>query len=198
MSLPLARVFDRVIATDASAEQIAQASGHPRVEYGQRREDQSGLDDASADLVVAAQAAHWFNLPAFYAESRRVLRPGGIIALVTYDWLEVDDRVDPLVRAFYTAVGPYWPPERRMVEDGYASVPFPFAEFAAPVFVMRAEWNAAGLLGYIRTWSAVRGLEAAKGDRTLVAFERDVRQAWGEEAQSRTVRWRLALRIGRK
>ena len=60
--MPLAKRFDRVVATDASAEQIAHATSHARVSYGVARADESGLNDASVDLVTVAQALHWLPL----------------------------------------------------------------------------------------------------------------------------------------
>lgn len=196
MSVRLAERFDIVIATDASAGQIANATPHPRISYRTAPAERSGLDQGTADLIVAAQAAHWFDLPAFYGEARRVARKEALIALVTYDWIEVNDAVDVPVRKFYSAIAGYWPPERRLVEDGYASIPFPFQEIKAPQFVMKAEWTVDELLGYIGTWSAVRRLEADGGSERRVAFEREVRRAWSE-AQALPVRWKLSMRVGR-
>lgn len=48
--------FERVVATDASAEQIAVARPHPRVEYGVAPAARSGLVPASADLCVVPEA----------------------------------------------------------------------------------------------------------------------------------------------
>lgn len=186
MSVPLAGRFARVIATDASAEQIARAAPHDRVAYRVAPAERSGISDRSIDLTVVAQAAHWFDLPAFYAEVRRVSRAGAIVALVTYDLLEVREDIDRLVRDCYASLP--WPQERRLVDDRYSSMPFPFAEFAAPQFSMRAEWTVEQLIGYVHTWSALRD-----GDVSL--FEGEVRAAWGDAM--RTVRWPMAMRIGR-
>jgi len=86
LSIPLAGRFDRVVALDASAAQIASAPAHPRVEYRVAGADAIGEPDGSADLVTVAQAAHWFDLDRFYMEARRVLRRGGILALITPTW----------------------------------------------------------------------------------------------------------------
>ncbi len=186
LSVPLAARFDRVIATDASAEQIAHATAHPRVEYRAAPAENSGIAAESVDLAVAAQAAHWFDLPRFYREVRRVVRTGGVVALVTYDLLEVNDDIDARVQTFYRSLD--WPPERRLVENGYASLSFPFHEMQAPRLFIRAHWIVEQLLGYVDTWSGVRGVDTAP-------FERDIRKAWGEA--SRAVCWPIAMRIGR-
>lgn len=186
LSVPLTAKFDRVIATDASAEQIAHATPHLHVEYRASPAENSGIAAESVDLAVAAQAAHWFDLPRFYAEARRVVRKGGVVALVTYDLLEVNGAIDALVRTFYRSLE--WPPERRLVEDGYASLPFPFHEMESPRLFMTSDWNVEHLLGYVHTWSGARGADTAQ-------FERDIRELWGDA--TRAVRWPLAMRIGR-
>lgn len=198
MSVPLAARFEHVVATDASAEQIARATRHARVEYHTTPAEASGLTDGIVDLAVAAQAAHWFSLPAYYDEVRRVARPGAAIALVTYGLTSIDDDIDSVVDHFYSDVlAPYWSPERRHVEDGYRSLPFPFAEIATPTLELTADWSMADLFGYVATWSAVRALERAQGRSAVDAFCRDLERAWGPADEVRRVRWPLALRLGR-
>src|SRR5687767_10914248 len=155
-SLDLAERFARVVATDASREQIASAKPHPKIEYRVAPADQSGLPDESVGLVTVAQALHWFDLERFYAEARRVLKPGGVLAVWAYGINEVEgDAANQLVQGFYAnTVGPYWPPERKLVEDGYRTIPFPFAEIVPPAIRMEARWTLKQLVGYFGTWSA--------------------------------------------
>lgn len=198
LSTLLAARFARVIATDPSAEQIAQARPHPGVEYRQSSAEVSGLEEASVDLAAAAQAAHWFDLPRYYDEVRRVGRPGGLIALLAYGVVHVEPALTNIVDRFYwqTLAG-YWPSERRIVEEGYRSLPFPFPELTTPAFVMTATWSLAELLGYVGTWSAVQALEQAGGRKAFEGFMRALTDAWGEPQERRAVRWDLALRLGR-
>lgn len=198
LSVLLAARFERVIATDASADQIGRASPHPQVDYRCAPAEASGLPDAAVDLATTAQAAHWFDLNAYYAEVMRVARPGAIVALVTYGIMTVDDDVDPAIRHFSTDVlAPYWPPERRHVEDGYRSLSFPFDELRAPTLEIRVDWTLRDVIGYVETWSAVRAMEKAVARASLEAFHRDLTRAWGSDATVRPVRWPLALRVGR-
>jgi SAM-dependent methyltransferase len=198
LSVLLAERFAHVIATDASPHQVQNAQAHPRVTYRVAPAEASGLAQASVDLIAAAQAAHWFDLPAFYAEARRVGRPGAIVALLTYGMLEADADVDAVVQHFYNdVVGPYWPPERRHVESGYREFDFPFEELGTPRRAITVEWRAADLIGYADTWSAVRGAEKALGRSPIAEFERDLHQAWGDPQRSRTIRFPLSLRVGR-
>jgi len=130
LSVLLADQFEHVEATDASAPQIGQVAAHPRVTYRVAPAEASGLDDASCDLVVAAQAAHWFDLPRYWAEVARVLKPGGLAALVGYGLLRIDPALDAIVDAFYTdGVGRFWPPERRLVDSGYRKSTFHSAKW---------------------------------------------------------------------
>lgn len=194
----LAAHFRGVSASDASARQIESARPHPGVSYRVAPAEASGLEDASVDLVTVAQAAHWFDLPRFYAEVARVLRPGGVLALWCYERLSVDPDVDPLIESFYmNTLGPYWPAERRWVENGYRDLPFPFEEEPVPSFRMRAEWNLDQLLGYFATWSAVKAYRTALDDDPLPALRADLAARWNSKAGRKTIEWPLSLRLGR-
>ena len=198
LSVVLAEAFDQVVATDASAAQIAETVPHPRVRYAVAPAEVSGLAEGSVDCAVAAQAAHWFDLDAYYREVRRVARPGGLVALVTYAVLEVDPEIERLVERFYWhTLDGHWPPERRLVEEGYRSLPFPFEPVEAPPLALEHRWNADQLLGYVRTWSAVQSLKKAGRGEDLDRFGKELRAAWGDPSRERIVRWPLSLRLGR-
>ncbi len=156
------------------------------------------MPDGIVDLVSVAQAAHWLDLDRFYAEAKRVARPHGVIALVTYGVLHVDGGVDALVQAFYhDVVGRYWPPERRHVEAGYRTLPFPFDEMPAPPLVIEVSWRLSDLAGYVETWSAVREAEKAMGRAPIEEFQSALASAWGHQDVRRLVRWPLSVRVGR-
>lgn len=199
-SVALAAHFAQVQATDASADQLDHAEPHPRVHYAVAPAERSGLADASVDLVSIAQALHWFDLPLFYAEVRRVLKRGGVIAAWSYGVHTIEgDEVNTVVRHFYDhVVGPYWPPERRHVENGYRELPFPFTRIVAPAFAMQLQWPLAQLLGYLGSWSATARYRKANGSDPLPALERALLPLWGDPAHSRTVSWPLALLVGRR
>jgi SAM-dependent methyltransferase len=192
----LATHFDQVIALDPSPEQIEHARPHPRITYRVASAERTGLDDGSADLVLAAQAFHWFPAEPFFAEARRVLRSGGVLALVSYELSRVTPEVDVVVNDLYHSLDAYWEPERRLVMDGYASVDVPFPEFAAPAIVMRSRWSMAELLGYLGTWSALRRFTDATGTDPMAAIAPALAAAWGTVA-TRDVTWPLAVRAFR-
>ena len=194
----LASVFDRVIATDASEKQIANAQSHEIVEYRVAPAEKSGIGSETIDLIMVAQALHWFDLNRFYEEARRVLKPGGILAASAYNLLHIDKAIDEVVNRYYhEVVGPFWPPERKLVEQ-FASLPFPFQRIDPPKFEMTASWNLDHLLGYFQTWSSTQRFIAAKGEDPLEQITDDLRSAWSKPGQTRSVAWPLTMRIGRK
>lgn len=192
----LADRFAHVEATDASAEQIGKAQPHPRIDYRVARAESSGLRAASVDLVTAAQAAHWFDLARFYAEVRRVARPGAILALISYNLPRVGARIDEVIAHFHgEVVGRYWPCERRHVDADYRSLDFPFAELHAPPLAITHDWAMADLLHYIDTWSAVRHYEKAIGQSPIPTLAAEIAKEWGEPDSVRRVSWPLSLRV---
>ncbi|HEX6864940.1 MAG TPA: class I SAM-dependent methyltransferase [Thermoanaerobaculia bacterium] len=191
-ALGLAGRFGKVIGTDPSARQIEQAEPHPRVEYRVAPAEASGLPDASVDLVAAAQAFHWFDFDRFFAEARRVLAPGGAVVLWTYNLARVSPPVDAWIdRLAYGIVGPWWPPERKWVNEEYRTIPFPFPEADTPTFTHREEWDLGRFLSYVRTWSAFQRHVRETGSDPI---DREIEAAWGDPAEARTISWPIFLR----
>jgi SAM-dependent methyltransferase len=194
----LASVFDRVIATDASEKQIANAQSHEIVEYRVAPAENSGIGSETIDLIMVAQALHWFGLDRFYLEARRVLKPEGVLAASAYNLLHIEPAIDQIVnRYYYEVVGPFWPPERKLVEQ-FADIPFPFHKIDPPKFEMTADWNLNHLVGYLQTWSSTQRFVAATGSDPLEQISDELHRAWGDSRQTRIVAWPLILRAGRK
>lgn len=197
LSVRLARFFATVVGVDPSTDQIAHAAPGTGVRYMCAPAEDLPVADRSAHLITAAQAAHWFDLPAFYAEARRIAVPGAVLALISYGAPELDLRVRERFGRFYRdEIGPYWPPERRLVDTGYAGIDFPFPALAVPRLRIRRTWDLDRLLGYISTWSAVR--RAAEAGRTdiLESFAGDLAAAWGSPSTPRLVVWPVNVRAG--
>ena len=189
----LASVFDRVIATDASEKQIANAEPHEHVEYRIASAENSGIKSATVDLIMVAQALHWFDLDRFYAEARRVLKANGVLAASAYN---VERAIDEVVnRYYYEVVGPYWPPERELVEQ-FTDLRFPFDEIDAPKFEMTANWNFDHLLGYLNSWSSTQRFITANKRNPLDEVRKELSGAWGDANQKRRIVWPLTLRVG--
>lgn len=197
-SIALARRFARVHATDPSATQIAQAEARANIDYRVEPAEACSLAGAGTDLATVAQALHWFDHARYYAEVRRVLAPGGIIAAWSYADCSVAPDVDAAKNRLYVDLtGPYWPPERRWIDEGYRTLPFPFDGIVAPAFEMRVEWTLAQFLAYLRSWSATQRYIAANGADPVALVEPDIAAAWGDATQARDVRWDFNLRVGR-
>ncbi len=195
-AVALAAHFARVVATEPSAAQLAQATPHPRVAYHQSAESAPMLGDASVDLVTVAQAVHWFDRPKFYVEVKRVLRPGGVVALWTYGLCVITPEIDATVYRFYNGpIGPFWPPERHHPETGYRELDFAFAEQPFPVAAMELQWTLGEFTTYLRTWSAVARFSKEQGFDPVTALEAELAPLWG--GKRRKVSWPLSGRLGR-
>ncbi|MEP6622095.1 MAG: class I SAM-dependent methyltransferase [bacterium] len=197
-ALALAEHFDRVVATDPSHAQLRHAGRHDRITYAAMTAEDTALRRSSVQLVTVAQAAHWFHLGRFYDEVRRVVEPGGMVAMWSYGLLTIDQEIDQVVRAFYTdEVGRFWPAERAIVDAGLSGVAFPFIEMTPPQFAMEASWRLDQFAGYVSTWSAVTRYIAALGNDPIPGFIDRLRPLWGREDQPQRIRWPLDLRAGR-
>jgi SAM-dependent methyltransferase len=198
LSVALAARFDRVVAEDPAQAQLDAAERHPKVEYRRATAEASGLPDASADLAVSAQAAHWFDWPRYVAEVARVARPGALVALISYGILRVEGEAGAEIARFYHDVaGPYWMPERRHVANGYRDLAWPWPEVEAPAIDMVARWTREELFGYVTTWSASVRLVDARGPARLDALRAELAAVWpGDEP--RDVRWPLTIKLARR
>lgn len=190
--------FARVIATDASARQIESARPYPSISYSVAPAEVSGIDPDSVDLILVAQALHWFDLDRFFAEAKRVSTENGILAISTYTLVSVNPEINAILSKFYhETTGPYWPPERDLVETNFKNVRFPFSELPSREFEMRQEWNLAQLTGYLRTWSATKKFIAACGIDPVDSIMQDLGSVWHDREQARQVTWPLKLRTFR-
>jgi len=198
-SVPLTSHFGLVVGTDASPTQVAEAGTHDRARFVVAASEHVPMADGSADLVTVAQALHWFVGEPFYAEVRRVVRPGGILAAWTYGMPHmVSDDVERVVHEFIDGpLGPYWPPEIKMVLGGYASIELPFQNVKPPSFEMRVEFTLASFLGFVRTWSAVGRYIEECGDDPVLRLAAQLEELWGSEEKVLPVSYRLALKVGR-
>ena len=195
-AIALAAHFETVLATDASGEQIRSAMPHDRVRYEISPAETTPFEANSFDLVSVGQAMHWFDVEKFYAEALRVAVPGGILAAWCYALCSVTAEVDVVVDHLYCDLtGPYWPPERALIERGYRDFTLPGSELETPVFAMQLEWRADDMLGFLRTWSACSRFSAEHGTDPVDQIEATLKEAWGDAA--RTVRWPLELRVCR-
>ena len=195
-AVPLAEKFERVFASDASEEQIKHATPHPRVTYDVGLSDASGLDADSVDLVTVAQALHWLPHDRFFAEVRRVLVPGGVLAVWCYTKPTVGDgELGQIFDRYYSETcKPYWAPERSLVDSGYGTIEMPFTDIETPRFAIEAAMTLDDFAGYVRTWSATKNLAKAIGRDPVVELRDELSAPWG--GSPRVVRWPIRVRAG--
>jgi SAM-dependent methyltransferase len=198
-STALAGHFARVEATDVSPEQIAAARPHPQVRYSVAPAEHSGLGDASVSLVTVAQALHWFDVEAFYAEARRVAKPGALLVVWNYPRPRfVDAGLDRHFLEFYTeVVGPYWPAERRHIEANYSTLPFPFEQIEVPPFGLGLDWKIEQVIGYVSSWSATARYRKALGKDPVPLLAQSLGAIWPAAGASVPLRMPLGIRAGR-
>ncbi|MGE0547873.1 MAG: class I SAM-dependent methyltransferase [Kofleriaceae bacterium] len=196
LSVQLARRFERVIATDPSQAQLAEAPADPRIEYRCAPAEASGLADASIAVAVAAQAAHWFDWPRFVTEVGRVAQPGALIALVMYGNLQLE-LDDACLDSYRDAVESYWPPERVHVVNRYRDLMLPWPSLEPPAIEMTASWTRDELLGYIGTWSSSQRLAKQHGTTAFDDLRTRLVELWPAN-EPRTIRWPLTIRLARR
>ncbi len=198
LSVDLGQVFEAVLAVDPSADQLANALAHPKVRYAEGSAEALPAEDASADLVTVAQAAHWFDLPVFYEEVRRVARPGAVLALITYGVPFIDGPAQERFHGFYwDELFDHWPAERRLVENSYRDLAFPFTPLEAPDLVTERDMPLDAFLSYLETWSGVKAARRTGHGALVDRFEDDVRAAWGPPETAYRVTWPITQRQGR-
>ncbi|MVM35356.1 methyltransferase domain-containing protein [Spirosoma sp. HMF4905] len=191
----LAAIFEQVEATDISETQLILAVKKPNIHYQLSPAEQTPFPDHTFDLITVAQSLHWFNISAFHQEVRRVAKPGAVIAEWGYGLVKIGSDLDPILLDFYrNRIGPYWDPQRKYIDNAYATLPFPFANAQRAGFIARRTWSLARFLNYLRTWSAVRQYIHENEEDPVNGLGEELKSIWGEE--ERELQFPIFLRIG--
>lgn len=197
-AIHLADFYDSVYASDPSEAQITNAFAHDRVTYKVEKAEESTLKDQSVDLVAIAQAIHWFDYDKFYAEVKRVLKKGGIIATWAYGIPSINKELDVLIKHFHQKiVGPYWPIETRSIDQEYTTIPFPFREIEPPEFYIRKKFKMEDLLGHLLSWSATQRFIEQVGHNPIDQLRLEVEKIWGNPQLVKDAVWKIYLRVGK-
>lgn len=194
----LSQYFEKVYATDPSAEQIKNATQKSNIEYRIASAENSTLYEKSVDLITVAQALHWFDFDKFFGEVRRVSKPGAVLAVWSYENCFVSEAIDKVFLHFYNEIlGNYWAYERKHVENAYLSIPFPFLEVKEKVFYMKKQWNLSNFMGYLSTWSAVQKYIKINGKNPLELVAADFEKAWINPTAVKEVSFPVTVKTGR-
>ncbi|PHT54562.1 hypothetical protein CQW23_09024 [Capsicum baccatum] len=209
----LAKLYKNVIATDASPKQLEFAAKVPNVQYKCTSPNMSMSEiktkigsESSVDLITIAQAMHWFDLPTFYQQAKWLLKkPNGVIAAWCYTTPEVSVSVDAILEKFYTIdAGPYWESPRKLVDEKYQTIDFPFeavdgCDHNGPFeFKIEKVIDLESYFTYLKSWSAYQTAKE-KGAELLTDDVVDkFTSAWNEDGKSeKTVTYPIYLRIGK-
>lgn len=197
VAIALADRFKEVYATDISEKQLSLAPKKGNIFYKVERAEHTEFAGDRFDLITVAQAIHWFQFEAFYKEVKRILKPGGIIAVIGYGGINVNDKVEPWLLHYYKDItGPYWDKERKYIDEAYKTIPFPFEEIEAPSFAMEYEWKRDQFIGYLNTWSSVQHYIKQNGMHPLSEeLLQQLFAVWPDDV-SYTVKFPLLLRVG--
>jgi ubiquinone/menaquinone biosynthesis C-methylase UbiE len=178
----LARYFEKVFATDISQKQIDKAYQASNIFYSVQPAEQTNFPDDTFDLITISQALHWFQFDKFYAEVKRVAKPGAWIAAWTYTLPGISPAIDELINHHhYNRLGKYWDNERKYVDDNYTTLSFPFSEIQTPVFTIQLEWTLKELEGYLNSWSGLQKFIAANQFNPVDELIKQIQPYWEKE-----------------
>ncbi len=191
----LAKTFKNVFATDISDKQIENAVKADNIFYSVAGE-QTTFHAEKFDLVCVAQAIHWFDRERFYNEVKRVAKPNALLSVWGYGLLKINEYIDPLIRDFYVnVIGKYWDADRRLIDEEYKIIAFPFEEIKAPPFSIEVSWSMDELHGYLTTWSSVQKFIQQHQYNPVEELIQRIQVQWqGEKMQ---VRFPIFMRVGK-
>lgn len=141
LTIPLADWSEAVIGVDRSPEQIRAATKHHRVTYHAGDAYELPVENETVDLLTIAQAMHWLDMPRFFAEVKRILRPQGTFAVLGYavPRLQHPEMEKSFKHYYYDILGSdkepgepgcYWDVSRPLLDRGFAKTSFPFHHVA--------------------------------------------------------------------
>lgn len=193
----LANTFDNVFATDISQSQISNALQADNIFYSVQRAEETCFDNQLFDLIVVAQAVHWFDFEKFYAEVKRTAKENALFCIIGYGRIKISEQIDQVITNFYTdIIGKYWDKERKYIDENYTTIPFPFREIQTPNFVNKQHWNLEHLIGYLNTWSAVKHFIKQNGYNPIDKLQLEIEPLWNNK-EEKEIAFPLFLRIGK-
>lgn len=163
----------------------------PRFHSVDGRAEATGLADGSVDLVTAGQAFHWFDLPAARAEARRILRPGGRVAVF---WNARLTGSTPFLRDYEALLhrfGTDYAEVDHTRIDEAAMAPFFGGPFDTRVFPNVQEVDFDGLRGRLLSSSYVPG----PGEPNHQPMLEELRRIFDQHQEGERVRLEYATRL---
>lgn len=197
IAIELAKTFHKIYATDISQSQIENALQAENIFYSVQPAEKTDFGDNQFDLIVTAQAIHWFDFDKFYGEAKRTAKENALISVVGYGRIEITEKIDQVITDFYeNIIGQYWDKERKYIDENYKTIPFPFHEIQTPDFVNKLQWSLEHLIGYLNTWSAVNHFIQQNGYNPIDTLQAEIEKYWSIK-ETIEVKFPILLRIGR-
>ncbi|MCX2742601.1 class I SAM-dependent methyltransferase [Mangrovivirga sp. M17] len=188
----LAKQFSTVYANDISEQQIEHSLEHDNIVYKIGRAEESLWPGESIDLIVIAQALHWLDTDKFFEQVKRVATEDAIFAAWGYNLIDLQSPDQKYIDEFYhDLIGPYWPEERKYVDNGYRDFDLPINEFESPELEIHAHYSRKQLLGYISTWSAVKNYKSSIGTDPLGFLKNNLKE------ESYAIKQKIFMRAGK-
>ncbi|HXU25762.1 MAG TPA: methyltransferase domain-containing protein, partial [Bacteroidia bacterium] len=165
--------------------------------YSLQAAEKTNFPNNFFNLIIVAQAVHWFNFNQFYAEVNRTVKNNSLVVIIGYGQLQINKSVDTVLNHFYkNIIGSYWDKERKYIDENYKTIPFPFKELETPIFKNQYRWTLEQLIGYLNTWSAVQHYIKSNNKNPINLIYDNLKQSWGQ-AKTHVVNFPLLLRVGR-
>ena len=197
VAIQLAKTFQQVCATDISQAQLDNAFQADNIHYSIQPSEKTNFKNDCFDLIIVAQAIHWFDFDKFYEEVKRTAKKDALFCVIGYDRIQISEPIDTIITNFYTRIiGPYWDSERKYIDEAYQTIPFPFEEMPTPEFENNYQWSLDHVIGYLNTWSAVKHFTKQNGFNPVENLQAELQKVWNED-EIKEVRFPLLLRIGK-
>ncbi|MBK8151814.1 MAG: class I SAM-dependent methyltransferase [Saprospiraceae bacterium] len=181
VAVELAKSFECVFATDISQSQIDNAFKVNNIHYSLQPAEKTNFESCIFDLIMVAQAIHWFDIDKFYTEVQRTAIGKSWICVVGYGKLAVSKEIDNIIDdLYYNILGLYWDKERTYIDEKYKTIPFPFAEIKVPDFSIQLSWSIDQLIGYLNTWSATKHFIRERNFNPIDNLQKKIEIIWGD------------------
>jgi len=199
-AISLSGYFETVIATDTSKEQISRSFKRENIFYRVEQAEHSSLENNSADIISVATAIHWFNIPEFYKEVHRVLKPNGIFAVWGYAGCNINEALDAILDEFaFSILKNYWRPETKLNwQDKYETINFPYALISSPQFRATAQYTLADLVHYLNSWSSTQKYKDDNNTNPVDIIFPRLEKLWSDKKEIKKISWDLFFKCGRK
>lgn len=201
------------MATDINESQLQRAMKHPKVTYHHTPLSMSDDDlvtllggENSIDLIVVAQALHYFDLKRFYSIVKRVLRKqGGIIAAWVYNDLIITPKVDSIMKRLVDSTLPFRNPTMNLAFDGYKTIEFPFnyknvrlgTQGSPKVLDIPHKLSLNGFLGFLKSWQPLVKAKEQGVELLTSCMIDEFKEAWGDDTQVKNVFYKGYMLAGK-